>query len=73
MTAASFNVAWSDRIAVVNSTGCWIAVAPRPPWMVSRKLIAELFDVADTACGITPACIHPLHNEDTRRPAGAAS
>lgn len=61
-----------DTIAVVDATGCWVWTGALR-WDYARKLIAQLHNVPDSECGITPACVHPAHQPDTRRPAGAAS
>lgn len=61
-----------DTIAVVDATSCWIWIGALD-WPYARKLIAQLHNVPDSNCGITIACVNPLHDESTTRPAGAAS
>lgn len=61
-----------DTIAVVDATSCWVWVGALQ-WEYARKLISQLHNVPDSECGITPSCVNPLHQPDTRRPAGAAS
>ena len=67
------DVAWHDRIAVVDSTGCWIHIPAYPTWTEARAHIAALFNVPDSNCALTACCVSPMHGPDTRRPAGGAA